>query len=227
MPFFTPPPRSKRSPLLRRAPRLARLRGQLPSVANPHIARSTRVLRPVGVLVALILAGLMVRGWTQWRYGVVSQIERAARAQYIPQLERQLGQKIEVGRFSTDWLGRLKIEDVVVGRNSALPTGSLIAAKSVTISVDIPGLVLGRTRFPDAITAVALDSPSLYVRRDAKGQLNLASLIKPSATGTGTRWNGRVSFQNGRVFYADDLYRSRQNLPLQVDASGANGVVLV
>ncbi|BCM93057.1 hypothetical protein IAD21_04944 [Abditibacteriota bacterium] len=184
-------------------------------------------MRPIGALIALILAGLMVRGWTQWRYGLASQIERAARAQYIPQLEKQIGQKIEVGRFSTDWLGRLKVEDVVVGRNRSLPTGSLIAAKSVTISLDLAGLALGRTHFPDAITAVDLDSPSLYVRRDTKGQLNLSSLFKPSSGGTGTRWNGRVGFQNGRVFYADDQLRSRQGQALQVDARDVKGAVLV
>ncbi len=184
-------------------------------------------MRPIGALIALLLAGLMVRGWTVWRYGLASQIESAARAQYIPQLERQIGQKIEVGKFSTDWLGRLQIEDIVVGRNAALQTGSLIAAKSVTISLDLAGLALGRTHFPDAITAVDVDSPSVYVRRNAKGELNLASLIKPSSKGTGTRWNGRVSFQNGRVFYVDDQLRSRQNQSLQVDANGANGVVLV
>ncbi len=227
MPFFSSSPRPKRSPLLRRAPRLARLRRRLPAQQNPNIARSTRLLRPIGVAGGLLLAGLVVRGWTNWRYDVAGQIERAARSQYIPQLEKQIGQKIEVGSFSTDWLGRIQVNDIVVGRNAKLPIGALIQAKSVLLTLDLVGLALGRNRFPDAITAVDFDSPAIYVRRDSAGKLNLSSLFKSAPGGEGTRWNGRVGIQNARVFFVDEKTKNRRQQNLELDARGANATVYV
>lgn len=236
-----PSPRPLPSSLAQRAPRLARLRRRgaarkgpalLPllrrSSAKPGSALpGGRWTRPLGTVVTLLLLGIGVRTLINQRLPLANQIERAARSQYIPQLERKLGQKIEVGRFSTDWLGRVHVENIVVGRNSRLPTGALIQAKGATLSLDILGLALGRTKFPDAVTGIDIDGPQVFLKRDARGKLNLTSLLGTSGAGTGKRWIGHVSFENGRAFYVDDLVKSRQNQTLRLDTRGVNGAIEV
>ena len=241
MPSSRRTPPTSRPPLSKRAPRLARLKGRFPFKKHSPlralvVARAGgrtsggalpggRLTRPLGAIVTLLLLGISVRTLLNQRLPLAAQIERAARLQYIPQLEKKLGQKIEVGRFSTDWLGRVHVESIVVGRNPRLPTGALIQAKSVTLSLDVIGLALGRSKFPDAVTGVDIDAPQLFLKRDAKGKINLASLLSSSGAGTGNRWSGHLGLHDGRVFYVDEGVRSRSNELLRLDTRGVNAEV--
>jgi len=236
-------PSSRSSPSLRafkRAPRLARLRRRgrgggsaIRSLVTARAGSRTtggplpggRLTRPLGALVFFILLALCLRGFFGQRFPFARQLERAARAQYIPQLEKQLGQKIEVGAFSTDWLGRVHVQNIVVGRDPRLPTGALMQAKSATISLDIVGLALGRAAFPDAVTSVDLEAPQLYLKRDAKG-FNVESLFRSSSGSTlKTRWTGHIGLHGARLFYVDEVLRSRANEALQLDARGVESEV--
>jgi len=219
---------SSPSPLSKRAHCLARLRRrERVSGSAGRALPGRRLTRPLGALVFFVLLALCVRAFVGQRFPLARQIERAARAQYIPQLEKQLGQKIEVGAFSTDWLGRVHVEDIVVGRNPRLPTGALLQAKSATLSLDIVALATGRAKFPDAISGVDLEAPQLFLRRDARG-FNLASLFRSSSTTSATnRWSGRIGLHGARLVYLDEIIRSRANEALCLDTRGAEAEVAV
>ena len=205
-----------------RGPLLARAGGQTVGGALP----GGRITRGVGAIVLLALAGLGVRGLIGQKLDLAAQLERAARAQYIPQLEKQLGQRVEVGDFETDLLGRVVIHDVVVGRNPQLPTGALLRAKSLTVGVDIIGLALGRTKALNAVNSIAIEAPQIYVERGKDGQFNLQKLLPPSQNKEPFRWTGRVSVTNGRVFYFDRALPSRSGRPLKVDARGLDATII-
>ncbi len=183
-------------------------------------------MQGLGVAGALVTGGLLFQSWTNWRFNLAAQIEVAARTQYIPQLERALGRRVEVGRFSTDWRGRMVLENIVIGRDPRLPTGALLQAKSATLSVDLVAIALGRRAFPDALTGVDLDAPQLYIRRDARGAFNLASLFKGSGS-AGKRWSGRIGFTHARLVYLDTGILNRRRQPLFLDARGGAGGVMV
>ena len=190
------------------------------------VLRGGRVTRGLGAVVLLGIAGLGVRGFFGQKLDIASQIERAARAKYIPQLEKQLGQKVEVGEFSTDLLGRVTVENVVIGRNASLPTGALIRAKSLTLGLDIVGLALGRVKPLDAVNRVQIQSPQVYLVREPNGKFNLQSLLPAKKKGDPkTYWTGNVVVNDGRVFYVDRLLPSHSGRKLKVDLTGVEATV--
>lgn len=200
----------------------ARASGQTAGGALP----GGRITRGVGVVVLLALTGLGVRGLFGHKLDIAGQIERAARAKYIPQLEKQLGQKVEVGNFSTDLLGRVTVEDVVIGRNAQLPTGALLRAKSLTVGLDIIGVALGRVKPLDAVNRVQIQSPQVYLVRQPNGKFNLESLLPPKKEGAPKNvWTGTVVVNNGRVFYFDRALPSRSGRQLKVDLRGIEATV--
>ena len=217
--------------------RLPRRRARLAGFRKPVTARAAgqtggsslpgnRLTRGVGAVVLLALVGIGLRGIVGQRLDLAGQLERAARAQFIPQLEKQLGQKVEVGEFETDFLGRVKLNDLVVGRNPQLPTGALLRAQSLTLGLDIIGLALGQTKFPDGINSVKIDSPEVYLERRPNGKFNLESLLPKTKSGQKTVWSGTVEILDGRVFYFDRALPSRSGRKLKVDARGINGTVV-
>ena len=190
------------------------------------VLRGGRVTRGVGAVVLLALVGLGVRGLIGQKLDIASQIERAARAKYIPQLEKQLGQKVEVGEFETDLLGRVTVRDVVIGRNAQLPTGALIRAKSITIGLDIIGAALGRVAPLDAVNRVQIQSPQIYLVRERNGKFNLQSLLPPKKPGAPkTEWAGQVVVNDGRVFYFDRALPSHSGRQLKLDMRGVEATV--
>ena len=201
---------------------------------NPIIARGksggtlpgNRLTRGLGAIALIVIAGLGVRGLVGQKLDLAAQVERAARAKFIPQLEKQLGQKVEVGEFSTDFLGRVTVKDLVVGRNPKLPTGALLRAKSLTLGLDIIGLALGQTKLPDAVNRVTIDAPQVYLERAPDGKFNLESLLPKTNSGQKTTWSGTVEIQNGRVFYLDRALPSRSGRRLKLDAKAINGTVV-
>ena len=185
-----------------------------------------RVTRGVGAVVLLALVGLGVRGLIGQKLDIASQIERAARAKYIPELEKQLGQKVEVGEFETDLLGRVVVRDVVIGRDAKLPTGALIRAKSITIGLDIIGAALGRVKPLDAVNRVQIQSPQVYLVREPNGKFNLQSLIPPKQPGAPkTLWTGQVAVNDGRVFYFDRALPSHSGRRFKADLRGIEATV--
>ncbi len=205
-----------------RSPLAARAGGQTVGGALP----GGRITRGVSVVVLLALVGLGVRGLIGQKLDIAGQLERAARAKYIPQLEKQLGQKVEVGEFSTDLLGRVTVNDVVIGRNPALPTGALLRAKSLTIGLDIIGAALGRVKPLDAINRVQIQSPQVYLERQPNGKFNLESLLPPKKKGEPkTVWTGTVVVNDGRVFYFDRALPSRSDRKLKLDLRGIEATV--
>lgn len=178
--------------------------------------RATRGLTWMVVGALALIGG---RWYFGQRFGLAGEIERVLRAQYLPQIEKQFGAPVEIGAVDTDWLGRVTVHDVVIGRDAALPTGALAQVRTVTISLDLPGLALGRARFPGAIRAVALDAPQIYLRRDRAG-FNWSRLLSGSRGASPTKWSGHVSVANGRVYYLDSVLPSASGRPLIVDARG-------
>ncbi|HEX9997581.1 MAG TPA: translocation/assembly module TamB domain-containing protein [Abditibacterium sp.] len=183
-----------------------------------------RATRGIPILVFGALSILCARWYFGQNLGVSGEVERVLRAQIVPEIEKQLGAKVEIGAVKTDWLGRVEVFDVVIGRNPALPTGALARAKSVTLNLDLPGLALRRATFPDAIRSVTLDAPQIYLKRDKTG-LNWANMLPDNEGGPKTAWTGRIAALNGRVYYFDSTVPSASGRPLIVDARGVDATV--
>ncbi|MBW3636969.1 MAG: hypothetical protein KY445_11005, partial [Armatimonadetes bacterium] len=250
MPAPTPPSRrdSKptRRPVLSRRARLFHLKHGLPrqiiarrsggdAPKNPIFARAGgstiggalpagRATRGLTALVVGALFLMSGRWYFGQRINLSGEAERVLRAQLIPQLEKRLGAKVEVGAVETDWLGRVTMRDVVIGRNTKLPTGALAKIRSVTIGLDLPGLALRRVSPAEAVRSVALENPQIYVRRDQTG-INWQKLLQRDATGQKVAWTGRVTAFDGRVYYLDTAQPSASGRPLIVDAYGVDATL--
>jgi hypothetical protein len=216
-------PRRRRALAGFKNPLLARAGGQTVGGSIPG-GRATRGIAPI-VFLGLIFLGS--RLFVSQNLGVSGQIERVARRQYIPELEKQLGTKIEVGDFSTDWLGRVQINNIVVGRDDSLPTGALLQAKSATVSLDLISLALRRKAVIDAISRIDIDSPELYIERATSGKFNFQdlSIFKGDAKGGAPTINTKLGISNGRVYFIDRSYTAGSGQPLLVDARQINASV--
>ncbi len=170
----------------------------------------------------LLFGALVVlcgRTYIGQRLNLSDRAERILRAQIGPQLEKQLGERVEFGRVETDWLGRVTVRDIFIGRDARLPTGALLRAQSATLELDLPGIALGRAALPGAVRSVSIQNPQIYLRRDARG-FNLARLLPKKSGGPGTRWNGQVTIVAGRVYYLDTTLKNAAKEPLLLDARG-------
>ncbi|MDF2441509.1 MAG: hypothetical protein JWN98_2493, partial [Abditibacteriota bacterium] len=182
--------------------------------------RGLRVLAPLVMIALLVIVG--------HRYALQTiDVERSVRAEIIPQLEKELGQKIEVGRVESDWLSRVRLYDIVIGRNRNSPLGALIQARSATIFLDPIGLALQRLSPLQALQGIDLDRPQIWARRDARGRLNLLELVKKRAGPEGDKWAGWVRISNGHLYAEDESYRSARGKTLVVDARGVNAEVVL
>jgi hypothetical protein len=189
------------------------------TVTRNPLTRSRAMRGPRGLIFATLFAlvGLVIV--TGRRYVMQSiDVERILRSELIPQLEREIGKPIEVGRIETDWLSRIRIYDIVVGRDRRSPFGALLQAKSAQIYVDPIGLALGRLTPLEAMQGVVLDRPQVYLRRDERGRLNLLELIKKRQGPPGARWAGFIQATNGRIYAEDVAFRSATGRHLLVDA---------
>ncbi|HVF10046.1 MAG TPA: hypothetical protein VNA16_04545, partial [Abditibacteriaceae bacterium] len=198
--------------------RLHRLRAGVAKPRQWRPSRPTLLLAPL-VFVAIIL--LIGRRYALQRL----DIEGTVRHQLIPQLEKQFGTSIEVGRIESDWLSRVILRDVVIGRDEKLPLGALLRVKTAILNIDLISLALHRTEPLNALSKASLLSPQLYLERDTKGQLNWLNLFKQKFTGDGARWAGLVEVRDGRVWYRDDTVRSASGRFLLADATGVQATV--
>lgn len=206
---------------------LTRVRGlmALRQRSAPFVTRRVSrwmALASVGALVLLVMALVVGRRYATQKIDV----EQNIRAQLIPALEKQLGQKIEIGKIESDYFSRIVLTDVVVGRDAKSPLGALMQAKRVTISLDAIGLVLRRTDPLQAISQVAIESPQLFLLRDADKRFNISTLLKNKATGE-SKWRGLVTVRNGRVWYEDHFLKGASGQKLLVDGRGIQGEVRV
>jgi hypothetical protein len=177
--------------------------------------RATRAALPLVCLALMLMIGR--------RYAVQQlDVETIVRRQVIPQLEAQYRTTIEVGAVESDWLNRVVLHDIVIGRDLSSPLGALAKARSVTLNLDITGLALRRVTPIEAVHGVALDEPQLWVLRDAKGRFNFQDLLPDTQT-RGPKWMGRVKDQNGRLWYEDHAFKGASGNITLADARGLNG----
>lgn len=188
---------------------------------KPHRtkARLSRLIAPLVVLALLLVGGNF---YVRQNFNV----EKIVRGQVIPQLEKQLQARVEIGRIESDYISGVTLHDVVIGRDKNLPLGALAQVKSATINLDIPALVLHRTDALGALRSVDLQSPRVVIRRDAKGQLNWAKLWKSSPDIAATRWTGTLTAHDGRIWYQDATVRSRAGIPVVMDAQNVQAKVV-
>jgi len=188
---------------------------------KPHRtkARLSRLIAPLVVLALLLVGGNF---YVRQNFNV----EKIVRGQVIPQLEKQLKARVEIGRIESDYISGVTLHDVVIGRDKNLPLGALAQVKTATINLDIPSLVLHRTDALGALRSVDLQSPRVVIRRGAKGQLNWAKLWKSSPDISATRWTGTLTAHNGRIWYQDATVRSRAGVPVVMDAQGVQAKVV-
>jgi len=188
---------------------------------KPHRtkARLSRLIAPLVVLALLLVGGNF---YVRQNFNV----EKIVRGQVIPQLEKQLQARVEIGRIESDYISGVTLHDVVIGRDKNLPLGALAQVKTATINLDIPSLVLHRTDALGALRSVDLQSPRVVIRRDAKGQLNWAKLWKSSPDISATRWTGTLTAHDGRIWYQDATVRSRAGVPVVMDAQGVQAKVV-
>ena len=183
-------------------------------------SRGPRGMRFFGFLVAFALIFIVGRHYVLQRIDPNNLVQ----TQVIPLLEKQLGKKVEVGRVQTDYLNRVIIDDIVVGRDPNSPIGALIKIKRVSASIDIIRAALNSSDPLIALKSVTLTNPQLDLRRDKKGRLNILELVKKDQKGPATQWNGTLFIEKGRIVYTDETIRSRgQNL--RVDAREIGGQV--
>ena len=188
---------------------------------KPHRtkARLSRLIAPLVVLALLLVGGNF---YVRQNFNV----EKIMRGQVIPQLEKQLQARVEIGRIESDYISAVTLHDVVIGRDKNLPLGALAQVKTATINLDIPALVLHRTDALGALRSVDLQSPRVVIRRDAKGQLNWAKLWKSSPDIAATRWTGTLTAHDGRIWYQDATVRSRAGIPVVMDAQNVQAKVV-
>lgn len=181
-----------------------------------------RSVRGLGALVVLAL--LMAAGgrYVRQRLDIENQVRRVL----LPQLEKQLGVPIEVGRVESDYLSRVTLHDVVIGRDKRLPLGALLQAPSIRLDIDLIALALHRGDIASdpmrALSGVRLQSPQVVLSRDKRGAFNFERLLHSSTTST-SHWSGRVQVANGRVWFRDESTRSSRGAVLVADARGIDG----
>lgn len=227
--------RSARSQLRR----LARLRGAraagrlsgarrfvafLNAFGAPHTtegAKKRRLRRgwALGPLVLVAILFLFGRRAILQRVDIESNLRRSL----LPELRKQFGVDIEVGKIESDYLSRVVLHDVVIGRDKKLPLGALARVRTATLSLDVIKLVQHRDDPLSALSAVNLDSPQIYVLRDGAGKINWETILNRRPPGEKTIWNGTVDFQKGRLWYQDANIRNSSGRALIADARGAEG----
>ena len=183
-------------------------------------ARGPRGMRFFGFLVAFALIFIVARQYVLQRIDPNNIVQ----TQVIPLLEKQLGKKVEVGRVQTDYLNRVIIDDIVIGRDSTSPIGALIKIGRVSASIDFIRAALNSSDPLSALKSVTLTNPQLDLRRDSKGRLNVLELVKKDQKGPSVKLNATFFVEKGRIVYTDETIRSRgQNL--RVDAREIGGQI--
>ena len=145
---------------------------------------------------------------------VAFDLERTVRAQIIPQLQDRIGARVEIGRIESDYVSGVTLHDVVIGRGAKTPFGALMRAPKVQLELDLVSLAFNRTDATRALHRVLVQSPQLYIERDARGALNWTRLWKPQAQGASSRTSALFQVSNARVYLRDASLRSRDGKPL-------------
>ena len=101
----------------------------------------------------------------------------------LNQLQSQLGLRVQASSLTTGWLGNTNLRDVTL----ALPMAEqsfLDMPKMRVKHTTIFGLLLRR---PVSVDLIALENPTLYVRRDTAGRWNLAEVAELVARAGGKK----------------------------------------
>lgn len=199
--------------------RLAVLRGKRAPQQPKYSARFWALASALSLML-LVVAIFAVRNYT------IKQIDLdgTLRAQLIPALEKELGHKIEVGKIESDYISQVVLHDVVIGRDKESPLGALAQARTITIYVNAVNLLLNRDDPLQAVSGIALQTPQLFIERDAQGRLNLADLFKDKAR-DGAKWRGWVQIDDGRFYFRDYQWRSASGQNILLDGRNLKGRV--
>lgn len=101
----------------------------------------------------------------------------------LAQLQSQLGLRVDASSLTTGWLGNTNLREVTL----ALPMAeqSFLDMPRMRVKhTSIFGLLLRR---PVSVDLIALENPTLYVRRDAQGRWNLAEVAELVARAGGKK----------------------------------------
>jgi hypothetical protein len=186
--------------------------------ARTRRARITFALMP---MVAICLLVIVFTRFTRQQVNVENQV----RNRILPQLEKEFGLPLEVGRIESDYLSRVVLHDVVLGRNAKLPLGAMLQARTVTLRLNMISLLGNRDQPFAALKTVEIAAPQMFLQRDARGRLNWEKLLSGrKRTGTATtQWEGTVVLTGGRLWFEDRGIRSSTGETLLADANGIDG----
>ena len=148
--------------------------GPRPADKRGHRGRRWFLRLFLTVLVLLILAAIAIQLvlWSNLPKRLV-----------LAQLQSQLGLRVQARSLTTGWLGNTNLRDVTL----ALPMAEqsfLDMPKMRVKHTTLFGLLLRR---PVSVDLIALENPTLYVRRDAAGRWNLAEVAELIARAGGKK----------------------------------------
>ncbi|HHX41927.1 MAG TPA: DUF748 domain-containing protein, partial [Armatimonadetes bacterium] len=155
----------------------------------------------------ILLTFVLLAAWVCARvyragHGMLRHLEQVVE----PELERQLGRDVEIGRVYVSGLRRVVVEDLVIPDGKTLKSGVLMRVPRASIDFGILELWHHRETPAAAISSVRIESPQLSLTRSESGEWNVASLLEGS-TGA-SLWkgfHGRVSLAGGRVTVRDHV----------------------
>src|SRR6056297_1734143 len=146
-------------------------------ISKPSTARLRRVLKKTlaavsGLLVlVLIIAGL-----------ALALLPRAAssdwaRQSLAGQLEKTLGQPVQIGNIDWSWTEGITISDFAISDRPAFSDGRFLEVSRAHLSIEYSRILNRCLSF-----SLALENPEMHLIRDDKGRLNLPA-PSPAAPG--------------------------------------------
>lgn len=156
---------------------------------------------PVLLTLVLLAAWVCARVYRA-SHGMLRHLEQVVE----PELERELGRDVEVGRVYVSGLRRVVVEDLVIPDGEAPESGALMRVPRASIDFGILELWRHRETPAAAISSIRIESPQLSLIRNESGEWNVTSLFEGSSNVSIWKgFHGRVSVAGGRVTVRDHV----------------------
>jgi hypothetical protein len=149
--------------------------GPRPAAAPPRRRKRHWLLRILFTVIVLLLVAAVAIQLVLW--------SNLPKRLVLSQLQSQLGLRVQAASLTTGWLGDTNLRDVTL----ALPMAEqsfLDMPKMRVKHTTLFGLILRR---PVSVDLIALENPTLYVRRNAAGRWNLAEVSELIARAVGKK----------------------------------------